>query len=98
MSSVPVAAVSLVDAMPCRRLAFGHPRAGADIGPPHRVLGLRADEADPLRIIVAAQIRLRRWRRVGSSREAARSEVQKIVAAREALLQRTYGRRLAERA
>jgi hypothetical protein len=95
MPSVPL---PLVDAMPRGRLSFGRPLRGAAIGPPHRVLGLRPDEADPLRIIVAAQIRLRRWRRVGTAREAARSEVQRIVAAREALLQRIYGRRLAERA
>jgi hypothetical protein len=98
MSNFSFTAVSSAGLAPLGRLALGRTGPEADMGPPHRVLGLRATEADPLRIIIAAQIRLRRWRRMGSSQQAARSEVQKIVAAREELLRRGYGRHLAERA
>lgn len=64
-------------------------------GMPHRVLGLSAGERDPVTIILAAQIRLRRWRRfpgpVGDSvPETAR--IQAIVRARDAMLREAMSR------
>jgi hypothetical protein len=60
----------------------------------HRVLGLRHGEGDPVSIIRAAQIRLRRWRRMHASVPAAswRRRVQLIVAARDDLLAQSVGR------
>lgn len=63
---------------------------------PHRsdaeVLGLELDETDPVRIILAAQLRLRSCRRgqVAGSRETA-TDVRRIIAARDALLSRAVG-------
>jgi len=62
-----------------------------------RVLGLRAGETDPVRIILAAQILLRRWRRAVVPVAIARVEVGRIVAARDALLEGVYGLRVSQR-
>lgn len=57
-----------------------------------RLLGLPAGNHDPVRIILAAQLRLRRWRRAhvpGGQRvesSLAQSEIRRLIAAREALL------------
>jgi hypothetical protein len=63
---------------------------------PHRVLGIRPDETDLLQIILAAQVRLRRWRRVDAEADAARTasrrRVREIVGAREAMMQRAIER------
>lgn len=55
-------------------------------------LGLEPDEADPVRIILAAQLRLRSCRRgqVAGSR-CTPTEVRRIIAARDALLRRAVG-------
>lgn len=62
----------------------------------HRILGLRRGELDPVQIILAAQIRLRRWRRLvpGDPRHAEGTacgvppagQVQRIIRARDNLL------------
>lgn len=59
-----------------------------------RVLGLPGGESDPVRIILAAQIRLRRWRRLGESGQSGGTfgHVRRIIRARDALLQESYGR------
>jgi hypothetical protein len=56
------------------------------------ILGLEPHEADPVRIILAAQLRLRRCRlgQVAGSRGTA-MEVRRIIAARDTLLRRTVG-------
>lgn len=56
------------------------------------ILGLEPDEADPVRVILAAQLRLRQCRRgqASNSRSTA-AEVRRIIAARDALLQRAVG-------
>jgi hypothetical protein len=56
------------------------------------ILGLEPHEADPVRIILAAQLRLRRCRlgQVAGSRCTA-MEVRRVIAARDALLRRTVG-------
>lgn len=67
---------------------------------PHRVLRISRYEKDPVRIILAAQIQLRRWRRQDSLAEQAASQaksqaasqaktrqcIREIIAARESLL------------
>jgi len=63
---------------------------------PHRVLRISRHEKDPVRIILAAQIQLRRWRRQESLAEQAvsqaasqaktRQRIKQIIAARESLL------------
>ncbi len=55
---------------------------------PHRVLRLPRSVRDPVRIILAAQIQLRRWRRPDQTTTAADSQrrVREIVAARDGLL------------
>ena len=55
---------------------------------PHQVLQLDQQETDTLRIILAAQIQLRRWRRGEPGRPSFRSlqRIREIVAARESLL------------
>lgn len=60
----------------------------------HRVLGLRHGQEDAVSVIRAAQIRLRRWRRLHASVPAAswRRRVQLIVAARDELLAQSVGR------
>lgn len=67
----------------------GVPPLASRSRPLHRLLGLSADERDPVTIIVAAQIRLRRWRRYaeGGPRRAAA-----IVRARDAMLERAFAR------
>jgi hypothetical protein len=57
------------------------------------VLGLEPDEADPVRIILAAQLRLRRLRRGDSATSdcPAGPEVRRIIAARDALLRQAMG-------
>lgn len=69
-------------------------RASARRVEPHRVLGLRNGERDPVSIIRAAQIRLRRWRQLHASVPAAswRRRVQLIVAARDDLLAQSVTR------
>lgn len=56
-----------------------------------RVLGLPAGNLDPVRIILAAHLRLRRWRRTNGAEmlvnsSGAQSEIRRLIAAREALL------------
>ncbi len=69
-------------------------RASARRVESHRVLGLKNGERDPVSIIRAAQIRLRRWRRLHTSVPAAswRRRVQLIVAARDDLLAQSVSR------
>jgi len=63
----------------------------------HRVLGLPSGESDPVRIITAAQVRLRRWRRHsvrstgGMEGYGTIGRVQRIIQARDALLQQVAG-------
>jgi hypothetical protein len=54
------------------------------------VLGLEPGETAPVRIILAAQLRLRGFRRGGGS-QCSNGEVQRIIEARDALLQRAVG-------
>ena len=57
------------------------------------ILGLEPGETDPVRIILAAQLRLRRYRRdhpCGGCRPTP-ADVRRIVAARDALLRRAVG-------
>ena len=64
--------------------------AGLNPGPllPHRVLRVSRHETDPVRIILAAQVQLRRWRRAEQwqSPDQIRQRIRKIVAARDALI------------
>lgn len=62
------------------------------IGTDSAILGLEPGEVDPVRIILAAQLRLRRCRRgqVAGSRCTA-AEVRQIIAARDALLRHAVG-------
>jgi hypothetical protein len=57
------------------------------------VLGLEPGETDPVRIILAAQLRLRCCRRVHSATgdRPAGPEVRRIIAARDSLLQQAVG-------
>lgn len=57
-------------------------------GVSHVILRLSPSEADPVRIIQAAQIQLRRWRQVARLAPSARwrDRVGEIIAARDALL------------
>ena len=69
------------------------PQAPCDrLGSDAEILGLEPDEADPVRIILAAQLRLRHCRRgqVAGSRCTA-TEVRQIIAARDALLKQAVG-------
>ncbi len=61
---------------------------------PHRVLGISRHETDPVQIILAAQIRLRRWRRLDPAEMSAqrRRRVCEIQGAREAMMQRAIER------
>lgn len=69
-------------------------RPGTDLH--HRVLGLARGESDPVRIITAAHVRLRRWRRLMDRVSHPRASggtvgrVERIIRARDALLQQTY--------
>lgn len=66
---------------------------------PHRVLGISRHETDPVQIILAAQIRLRRWRRIDPAAMAVvRRRVDEIVNAREAMMQRAIQRLSASQA
>ena len=58
-----------------------------------RILGLPVGEADPVRIILAAHIRLRRWRRAGESEPSSGTvgHIRRINRARDALLQKSCG-------
>ncbi len=70
-------------------------RSPGTVAVARRVLGLEAGEADPVRIILAAQIQLRRWRRMDPA-ERPRfwpDRVRAIVAARDRLLDPTTNRR-----
>lgn len=61
----------------------------------HRVLGLSPEERDPVTIILAAQIRLRRWRRCKEPAGEAALETERvrvIVRARDAMLQAAFSR------
>jgi len=70
------------------------PQLRDDVGPspgplpPHRLLRISRHETDPVRIILAAHIQLRRWRRAESGQQPDRIQrrIQEIVAAREALI------------
>jgi hypothetical protein len=55
---------------------------------PHRVLRVPRYETDPVRIILAAQIQLRRWRQAepGQTPHRIRQRICAIVAARDALI------------
>lgn len=57
------------------------------------VLGLEPDETDPVRIILAAQLRLRCCRQSDSAAgdSTAGADVRRIIAARDALLQQAVG-------
>lgn len=61
---------------------------------PHRVLGISRHETDPVQIILAAQIRLRRWRRIDPAEMSVqrRRRVDEILGAREAMMQRALQR------
>ena len=70
-----------------RRGTVGHGRETRQLEP-HRVLRVPRHETDPVRIILAAQIQLRRWRRSepGQSSDRTQRRIQAIVAARDALV------------
>jgi hypothetical protein len=55
---------------------------------PHRVLGISRCETDPVQIILAAQIHLRRWRRSepGKTRLKIRQRIHAIISARDSLM------------
>lgn len=69
------------------RGTVGH---GRKTGPlqPHRVLRVPRHETDPVRIILAAQIQLRRWRQAELRQKASRirQRIRAIVAARDELI------------
>lgn len=67
------------------------PSLSADVA--RRVLGLPVGEADPVLIILAAHIRLRRWRRVGECDPSIGTvgHIRRITRARDALLQNSCG-------
>lgn len=69
-----------------RRLGGGGHRT------PHGVLHLPPSVRDPVRIILAAHIQLRRWRRLEQTTEAAdlQRRVREIIAARDTLLQQFF--------
>ncbi len=55
---------------------------------PHRVLRISRGETDPVQIILAAQIQLRRWRRgePGETPLMIRRRIRQIIAARDSLM------------
>jgi hypothetical protein len=69
------------------RGTFGHGRKNSQLEP-HRLLRVSRHETDPVRIILAAHIQLRRWRRpeLGQSPDRVQRRIRAIVAAREALI------------
>ena len=69
------------------RGTVGHSRKTSGLEP-HRVLRVPRHEADPVRIILAAQIQLRRWRQAepGQTSARIRQRIRTIVAARDALI------------
>lgn len=62
------------------------------------ILGLEPEESDPVAVILAAQLRLRRHRRQSTARQPVReggetyAEVRRIVSARDTLLRRILER------
>jgi hypothetical protein len=62
-----------------------------------RLLGLSTAAADPVTIITAAQVRLRRWRRTGATRSQqphlASDRIRQIAEARDVLLREAVGGR-----
>jgi hypothetical protein len=70
------------------RGTLGHGRKTAQLEP-HRVLRVPRHESDPVRIILAAQIQLRRWRRSepGQFPDRIQRRIRAIVAARDALIE-----------
>lgn len=62
-----------------------------------RLLGLSAAAPDPVTVITAAQVRLRRWRRTGvavsGQPRLASDRIRQIAAARDALLREALGAR-----
>jgi hypothetical protein len=66
---------------------FGHGRRANKTGL-HRLLRVSPHENDPVVIILAAQIQLRRWRRAepGQSPSRIRQRIREITAARDSLL------------
>lgn len=58
---------------------------------PHRVLRISRGETDPVQIILAAQIQLRRWRRgeLGEKPLRIRQRIREIIAARDSLMATT---------
>jgi len=69
------------------RGTLGHGRKPSQLEP-HRVLRVPRYETDPVRIILAAQIQLRRWRQVelGQTPSRIRQRIRTIVAARDELI------------
>jgi hypothetical protein len=63
-------------------------------------LGISRHETDPVQIILAAQIRLRRWRRLDPAEMPAQRQqrVHEIVGAREAMMRRAIMRLTASKA
>jgi len=61
---------------------------------PHRLLRIPSCETDPVMIILAAQIQLRRWRRMETAKSPAiaRRRIRDIVAARDSLMERAVSR------
>ena len=71
------------------------PQTDRQTGPnPHRVLQISRHETDTLRIILAAQIQLRRWRRGEPGHTSFKSleRIRQIVAARDSLLEGAVAR------
>jgi hypothetical protein len=69
------------------RGTVGHGRQTSHLEP-HRVLRVPRHETDPVRIILAAQIQLRRWRQAepGRTPSRIRQRIRTIVAARDELI------------
>jgi|LakMenE01Jun11ns_1017448.scaffolds.fasta_scaffold9898270_2 hypothetical protein len=61
---------------------------------PHRVLRISRNETDPVQIILAAHVQLRRWRRseLGEPALRSRRRIHEILAARDALVMRVARR------
>lgn len=78
------------------------PSGFSRVPPPYKLLQVSPRESDPVRVILAAQIQLRRWRSLACCelsgqgvtwRLEPRQRILEIVAARDAMLQRIRGRR-----
>lgn len=88
-------AAGIVSILPgrCSEVTVNMADSNPFAGPETEVLGLEPGETTPVRIILAAQLRLRRFRQsqsLGTGLPAG-SEVRRIVAARDALLERAVG-------